>query len=306
MNASIAEQDSRRPSVFVRWFGAALSFIVPGAGQALHRLPRGLTVSVASAALALIAAFFFATVPGGLGIVLPLVAIVAWRSWCAYDAYRQAGLRRGPMHGSHVVGNLLAFALIGFGIDATAYASARSVIGGAWRLPSPSMAPSILADDYIITRPLRREPQRGDIVVFQYPEDTTREFVKRVIAGPGDTIAMIDRQVMLNGRAMSEPYAHNEEPDVDPAGDDFAWQAKHLAKPIPDYRPSRNTWGPLIVPAASYFVLGDNRDNSLDSRYLGFVARARITAMPTRIYFSRDSARRQVRWSRIGTTLQHQ
>jgi signal peptidase I len=166
------------------------------------------------------------------------------------------------------------------------------------------MGPALLAGDYIIARPMHREPTRGDIVTFESPTDSSVLFVKRIVAGPGDTVEMRDKHIFVNARAIDEPYAHYEEPDIDPISDDFRWQADHLTKPTADYRASRGTWGPLAVPLTEYFVLGDDRDNSLDSRYLGFVKRRAIRGFPTRIYFSRDADNARIRWSRIGTSIQ--
>jgi len=166
------------------------------------------------------------------------------------------------------------------------------------------MSPALLAGDYIIAQPLRREPTRGDIVTFESPIDSSVLFLKRIVAGPGDTVEMRNRQVLLNGRAVDEPFAHYDEPDVDPVADEFQWQLAYLAKPVSNYRASRSTWGPLTVPLTEYFVLGDDRDNSLDSRYFGFVKRCAIRGYPTRIYFSLDADSARIRWSRIGATIQ--
>jgi len=283
---------------------AALSAVAPGSGQALaNRLQRGLALAMLSSVVALIAIAIFARVPTVVGIILPLAGVLCWRLWCASDAYRQASMLDGPVGVTRAVGHLFAFAVAAIAIDSTTYTAVRKVLS-AWRLPSGSMAPALLANDYILTQPLRREPRRQDIVAFQSPMDSGQLFVKRIIAGPGDTVAMDNGQVVLNGHAISEPYAHSVKPSVDPVSDDFAWQSAYLVAPASRYQASRHTWGPLVVPPGSYFVLGDDRDNSLDSRYFGFVTRPHITGMPTRVYFSRDSAAGRVRWSRIGLTIQ--
>lgn len=146
---------------------------------------------------------------------------------------------------------------------------------GAFRIPVGSMAPTLLSGDYVYTVPLRGMASRGDLVVYQWQG---RKFVKRAVGLPGDTIAMRHDTLTVNGVVRAEPY-------ITPSGDE-------------DYA-QRSNWGPLVVPAGTYFVLGDNRGNSLDSRYQGPIPVDSVVQRPAAIYFSRDSAG-TIRWSRIG------
>src|SRR5262249_33270974 len=123
--------------------------------------------------------------------------------------------------------------------------------------------------------PRLRDPKRGDVIVFEFPQDPTKYLVKRLVGVPGDTLQMRDRTLIRNDTALVERYVEHTEPDMDPAPEDFRWQRDYVvrtAAAASGYHPSRNNWGPLVVPKGSYFALGDNRDNSLDSRYWGFVA----------------------------------
>jgi signal peptidase I len=178
---------------------------------------------------------------------------------------------------------------------------------------SSSMTPTILDGDYLASRRIHvqrnGEPDvhRGDLVVHAWPPDPTKQFIKRLVGMPGDTLAMVEGKLILNGHAVAEPYAHHDEPTIDPVVDDFSWQRPFLLATIAadpsKYVPSRNNWGPIVVPRGQYFVLGDNRDHSLDSRYWGFVTGGELQGRIRRVYFSRDSTGR-IRWSRIGERLQ--
>jgi signal peptidase I len=119
--------------------------------------------------------------------------------------------------------------------------------------------------------------------------------------------------LLRNGLPQQERYATHSEPNSDPAADEFHWQRNYLVRPAmarPSYRPSRNNWGPIVVPAGNYFVLGDNRDNSLDSRYWGFVPDSMVRGRPMIVYFSYapDSTATldwlsRIRWHRLGETV---
>jgi signal peptidase I len=140
--------------------------------------------------------------------------------------------------------------------------------------------------------------------------DPAVDFVKRVVGLPGDTVGMIDGVLQRNGRSVKERYTSHTEPGSDPAGEEFRWQQQYLVRPakaLPSYHPSRNNWGPIVVPPRHLFVLGDNRDNSLDSRYWGFVPDSMVKGRPLLVYFSYapDSSSRvafltNVRWRRLG------
>lgn len=171
----------------------------------------------------------------------------------------------------------------------------------AFQIPSPSMEKTLLIGDYLLVNKLvyggggvgnlfmpYRRIQRGDIIVFHYPVNPAQHFVKRVIAGPGDRLRLINKQVYVNGVAQKEPYAHFSRPANDLFRDDFPrldvspgetpeWWVQ-LRKLVED--------GQLIVPDGNYFVMGDNRDDSYDSRYWGFVPRANIIGRPLVIYWS--------------------
>lgn len=179
------------------------------------------------------------------------------------------------------------------------------------RLPSHSMEPGLLAGDYLTWSRFAGVARtadsfhRGDVVVFLSPGDATQQ-LKRVVGLPGDTIAMKDAVVQLNGQALREPYASKADPSdsTDPVADEFRWQRPYVigtaAVDTSRYVPSRDNWGPLVVPPNHYFVLGDLRDESLDSRYLGFVAASQIVGRVRRVYFSRDDSTGDIRWARIG------
>jgi signal peptidase I len=137
--------------------------------------------------------------------------------------------------------------------------------------------------------------------------------VKRLIGLPGDTLEMRDGTLYLNGRPQTERYVVHTEPNTDPVQEDFRWQRPYLVKTAEasvGYHPSRNNWGPLIVPERSYFVLGDNRDNSYDSRYWGFVPDSLVKGRPMVVYYSyeRDAIHRlpwltNIRWARLGEAI---
>jgi signal peptidase I len=194
----------------------------------------------------------------------------------------------------------------------------RGEVVEAFKIPSGSMEPSVLVGDFIYVdkRPRNRSGvERGTIVVFMSTEETGMKVLKRVVGVPGDTLAMEQGVLFLNGAALTEAYAVHidETKSEDPLQRDKMkhWQAAFLTGPSgQDYQPDINDWGPLLVPDSAYFLLGDNRDASYDSRYYGFIPEENIIGRPRVIYWSYDPASYMplpslfaIRWSRIGQAL---
>ena len=164
----------------------------------------------------------------------------------------------------------------------------RTFIAQAFTIPSGSMMDTLLVGDYILVNkfiygaeipvlgshlPGLRHPQHGDIVVFKYPLDEQRDFIKRIIAGPGDQLGLRDQQVLINGRPVPEPYVKRGSGSYAPpryladrtSGEPCLPQAAAARHP--------DQFGPITIPRDYYFVMGDNRDNSQDSRYWGCLKR---------------------------------
>ena len=204
----------------------------------------------------------------------------------------------------------------------------RTFLAELYKIPTPSMQRTLMVGDFLVVDklsygpevpfthirlPALRQPGRGDVIVFKWPEDPSINFVKRVVGVPGDTLWMRDGVLVRNGRRLAEGYVSHLSPDTDPAFEDFRWQRDYLVRSAhasESYWPSRNNWGPLVVPAHRLFVLGDNRDNSLDSRYWGFVPDSLVRGRPMFVYYSYqpDSASRwswvtRARWRRVGTVV---
>lgn len=158
----------------------------------------------------------------------------------------------------------------------------------AFRIPAASMEPTLLVGDRILVdrSVYAREPKRGAVIVFAYPEDPRKDFVKRVVAVGGDTVAVRDKQLYVNGRPLLEPYIEHRESELFPA----------TVNP-------RDNFGPVTIPTGACFVLGDNRDRSYDSRFWGVVGKERIKGTVKNIYWSWDRERNAVRWARIGTMI---
>jgi len=154
-------------------------------------------------------------------------------------------------------------------------------------------------------------PQRGDVLVFEYPLDRTQEYVKRCVAVGGDTVEMRDKVLYVNGRRRAEPYARHVDPEVRREHNrvfdtnKFTWQLDYIvteggADTVDwRYNPTRDNFGPLVVPQGKFFCLGDNRDTSSDSRFWGFVDREMIKGRPLILYFSWDRQRSLPRFDRI-------
>jgi signal peptidase I len=204
----------------------------------------------------------------------------------------------------------------------------------AYRIPSGSMIPTLLVGDWLFVNKLVygphvpftnmnlpgiTDPKRGDVVVFKsptqidQPEDANPTLVKRLIGAPGDTLFMRKGMLYVNGIAQRQGYAQsNPEGAADSVDPLFDWQKRVGLKssrfgPAPA-QPSHDNWGPIVVPPDHYFMMGDSRYNSKDSRYWSFVPRENIRGKPMFVYYSYnadDSDRplpfiTDIRWSRIG------
>ena len=177
----------------------------------------------------------------------------------------------------------------------------RTFVVQAFKIPSGSMEDTLLVGDHILVNkflygtkipftglnlfPLR-EPRRGDIIVFKYPEDESKDFIKRLIGTPGDVVQGIDKKIYVNGKPLTETYTDFKDPDVLPASVQ-----------------QRDNFGPIKVPPHKYFMMGDNRDRSHDSRFWGFVDEKKIIGEAMVIYWSWDTDDRLVRWGRIGNVV---
>ena len=173
----------------------------------------------------------------------------------------------------------------------------------AYVVPTGSMENNILIGDHMLVDKVgfenggnnwssyvlpRREVKRGDIVAFLYPEDVRQTFVKRVIGVPGDRIRLANKQVIRNGQELDEPYARHSSSSIDDYRDNFPTAAAL------DRFAGRVEGGEVSVPPDMLFVLGDNRDNSLDSRYWGFVPLDYVVGKPLVIYWSYDTPTRDL------------
>jgi signal peptidase I len=150
--------------------------------------------------------------------------------------------------------------------------------------------------------------ERGDILVFDPPHEDELKLVKRLMGLPGDTVEMRNKVLIVNGEALEEPYVQyaDERDDSHPW---MTWQEEYLLETDAngsEYRPTRDNWGPLVIPPDRYFMMGDNRDTSLDSRYWGFLEGWRLEGRAILVYFSynKGSLRpfpwlREIRWGRI-------
>ncbi len=173
----------------------------------------------------------------------------------------------------------------------------RAFVIQAFRIPSESMRDTLLVGDFLfvnkfeygpkipfthIRLPGLRAPRRGDVIVFQFPQDPTKDFIKRCVATGGETLEVRNKQVYVDGKPLRESYAIHSDPSVRPAGYDY-----------------RDYFGPVTVAKGQMFMMGDNRDNSNDSRYSGTLKMDLVRGHAMFIYWSWDPDRHWPRWNRI-------
>lgn len=175
----------------------------------------------------------------------------------------------------------------------------------AFVIPTGSMEDSLLIGDHLLVDKLSYAPEgaiskyllpyqqveRGDIVVFRYPIDLSQTFVKRIVGVPGDRLRIVGKELWVNGRKADEPYVAYKSGYIDGYRDNFPSSPTSMQIYEPAMRMLRDHVldGEVVVPEGNYFAMGDNRDQSLDSRYWGFVPRENIIGKPLIIYWSYDA-----------------
>jgi len=177
----------------------------------------------------------------------------------------------------------------------------RTYLVQAFKIPSGSMEDTLAIGDHLLVskfiygtklpfsdkRVLTfRDPRQGDVIVFEYPEDPSKDFIKRVVGTPGDVVEGKEKKVYVNGKPYENPHEVHKEKDL-----------------IPKEMNPRDTFGPVTVPANSYFVMGDNRDRSYDSRFWKFVKRDQIKGLAFIKYWSWDREKLRPRVGNIGKLI---
>ena len=181
----------------------------------------------------------------------------------------------------------------------------------AYMIASASMADTLLTGDQVLVLPLTKAPARGDIVQLRYPADRAQMFLKRVVAVGGDRVRLSNKQLIVNGTPVNEPFVTHRTGFTDDFRDNFPAAAPiNLPESWTQQLRANTVNGELVIPAGRFFVLGDNRDESLDSRYFGFLQQSDLTGRPVLVYFSSvktDAAANapvllhpsRIRWDRI-------
>ena len=183
----------------------------------------------------------------------------------------------------------------------------RTFVVQAFKIPTGSMEENLLIGDHLLVNKFVFGPtetalertllpvgtiKRGDILVFKYPVEPDRDFIKRVIGLPGETVELREKKVYINGKPLDEPYVHFLQP---PGAESELHEVTSFDV--------RERYGPVTVPANQYFMMGDNRDNSQDSRYWGFMPRENVKGKALLIYWSYEAGREDYEDEGAGATL---
>jgi signal peptidase I len=249
-----------------------LSVITPGLGQIYNgRFKKGiilylilLLVFVALTLLGLFSTFY--------GVIIILLIILGFSIFIWLDAlFNAIKLKEVPLKPYNKWYIYLVIVLISGFVNSVIASAIKNNIVRAYKLPASSMEPALLVGDYFIADMKiykSEKPKRGGLVVFEYPKDPSKDFIKRVIATEGEKIEIIRNKIYINDQLMDDPWGHFRMP----------------GSSIEDY-------GPVRVPEGSLFVMGDNRDNSQDSRFWGFVNIRKVKGKPLYIYWAKNRAR---------------
>jgi len=286
----------RRP-----WIAALLTFVMTGLGHLYAGSPkRGLILFGIWSFWALLCSVILLAVPNIFIIIIFLIGGFAIFVFCVVDAfsiakrrkenYEPAKFNRWFVYMGYFVILSLISALLSAGVKTNAF-----------NITSGSMEPALLVGDSILVNeviygvklPLLRktiipvtDPKRNDIVVFIYPENRSMSLIKRVIGVAGDKIEIVNKKIFINDKAYKDSYGVFKDSNV-----------------LPQSVEPRDNFGPVTVPENSIFVMGDNRDESLDSRYWGFVDLQDVEGKAFIIYWSWNSDLHKPRWGRFGLTF---
>jgi len=277
------------------WVAGVLTLVTRGLGHLYAGNPgRGIVLFVMEQ-LAYISFAFSAAAftPDIYFLAVAILLNLGYTVFCVRDAVLIANLNKDtyllkPYNRWYFyVGYLILLSLC---ISTPISAGLKANLIKAYKLPSGAMEPTLLIGDHVLIDRTKsgRLPKRGDIIVFEYPEDPTKDFIKRVVAVEKDTVEVRDKQLLVNGKEMIEPYIVHSEPETIPAAQN-----------------RRDYFGPQVVPPGCYFTMGDNRDRTYDSRFWGAVPKAKVRGVVKSIYWSWDKEKRAVRWDRIGVKIRN-
>jgi signal peptidase I len=264
------------------WIAGLFSYLVPGLGQVYNgQATRGLLFNfIFTTWGGILFGFVFRLLnrpPDGTGIlflfvlfaVSLLIHLAVIIDSIASAAKRDSKFSLKPYNKPAVY---LAVLVVSFAVDFSISSALREHVIKPFKIPTGSMEPTLVPGDFLLSNQLfftDHNPGRGDVVIYKSPQDGKTDFIKRIVGVPGDTIDIEGGRVRIDGRSVEEPYVKPVDPV--PSGD-ISGGAGHS--------------GPLVIPMDQYYVLGDNRDHSLDSRQVGPIPRHSIKGKPMVIYFS--------------------
>ena len=289
--------ESKKAAKRIWWLAGLLGFLTSGLGQVYcGRLRRGIVFSVIILLLIFVFIhsvlfvahlphlFFLVVMPSLIVILLLIELFIIVDAIILANKYKD-NYQPKPYNKWYVY---LIVILVAELILSPVFRSYRKNVIQSYIIPSESMAPAILKGDFIFvdaTAYRAKSPIQGDVIVFASPEHR-KEFTKRVIGIPGDTIEIRNKQVFINWQRLDESYIIHTDDKI-----------------LHESLIPRDNYGPIIITDGHLFILGDNRDNSLDSRILGPIGMNQVKGRVIKIYFSWNSEHTRIRWERIGLTV---
>ncbi|MDH3347587.1 MAG: signal peptidase I [Desulfobulbaceae bacterium] len=275
------------------WLAVLLSVLTIGLGHIyVGKAKKGILLYVGQAVIFLVLIpliifktniyFYFLLLLTGLGYLI----------FCAVDALKTA---RENKHSYELLKYnkwylyIACYIMANMVVQPTVIHYFQENIVKAYKIPTSSMLPTIYIGDWILVNRFKYKitpPKRGDIIVFEYPQDPEIDYIKRLIAIAGDIVEIKNKKLFINNIEQTEDYAIHLDP-----------------KNINSIHSPRDNYGPLTVPNNTVFVMGDNRDKSYDSRFWGFVNVGKIRGKAISFYWSWDKDKKNVRWNRIGKSI---